>query len=35
MAMCGIHEYDFVVWTPKDIFVQTIPFKPEFWNDIE
>ena len=34
MAITGIHECDFVVWTPKDVFVQTITFDLEFWNNI-
>ena len=33
MAITGICECDFVVWTPKDIFVQTIPFDSQFWNN--
>ena len=33
MAITGIHKCDFVVWTPKDVFVQNIPFDSQFWND--
>jgi hypothetical protein len=33
MAITGVHECDFVVWTPKDMFVQTITFDSKFWND--
>ena len=35
MAITGIHihEYDFVVWTLIDLFVQTVKFDPDFWTD--
>ena len=33
MAITGVHECDFVVWTPKDLFVQTVKFDPDFWTD--
>ena len=33
MAITGIRECDFVVWTPEDVFVQTIPFDSQFWNN--
>ena len=33
MAITRIHECDFVVWTPKDVYVQNIPFDSQFWND--
>ena len=32
-AITGIHVCDFVVWTPKDLFVKTIHFDTEFWMD--
>ena len=32
MAITGIHKCDFVVWIPKDVFVQNIPFDSQFWN---
>ena len=33
MAITGIHECDFVVWTPRDVFVQPVSFDPNFWAD--
>ena len=33
MGVTGIHECDFVIWTTKGIFVQTIAFDVNFWND--
>ena len=32
MAITGIKIYDFVIWTPKGIHVQTIHFDSDFWN---
>ena len=34
MAITGIHTCDFVVWTPKDVFIQTVLFDSKFWNQI-
>ena len=31
MAITGIHSCDFVVWTTKDLFVQTIDFDSDLW----
>ena len=32
MAITSVHECDFVVWTTKDISIETITFDSGFWN---
>ena len=34
MAITGVHTCDFVVWTTKDRFVQTINFDSDLWINI-
>lgn len=32
MAIAGIHRCDFIVWTSKDLSVETVTFDPIFWS---
>ena len=32
MAITGVHTCDFVVWTPLNFLVITVPFNDDFWK---
>ena len=35
MAVCNVDFCDFILWSPKGMFVQRIERDVEFWNELQ